>query len=88
MSRYSAAELKEDTDILLDRAIDGEEVTIERRGKVIKLVPEAAAEQPQRSSKALWDWYKDSGLPLEPSTPFKESGAETIRKMRDEEPGY
>lgn len=85
MSRYSVAEAKNNLPKLIDRALNGEEVTITRRGEVVvALVSRKAAPTAQE----LRDWYRDHATPVIPAKPFAESHAELIRKMRDEEPGY
>jgi prevent-host-death family protein len=85
MARYSVAQAKNNLPKLLDAALAGEEVTITRRGEVIA---EIVSKRPRRSGKSEAEWFERQGLPIKPQKPMTETGAEIIRKMRDEEPGY
>jgi len=78
MARYSVAEAKNNLPKLLDLALQGEEVTITRRGEPIaRIVPEAE----RRSAPGL-DWFKGRRVTPRSGTEF--DTAALIRRMRDE----
>jgi prevent-host-death family protein len=82
MTDYPLVKAKEQLSRLIDKALAGEEVTITRHGKpVVDLRPRLASGQ-GRPMSALIDEIAARAKLL---PPLKESAAETVRRMRDEE---
>jgi prevent-host-death family protein len=82
MTDYPLVKAKEQLSRLIDKALAGEEVTITRHGKpVVDLRPRGAGGQGHPTS-ALIDEIAARAKLLRP---LKESAAESIRRMRDEE---
>jgi prevent-host-death family protein len=84
MAQVSAAEAKDQLAALLSRAEAGETVTVTRYGKAVAIIaPVPAPQTPKMTGPEMVAWLQEQrkGMPT-----FKETGAELIRKMRDE--GY
>jgi prevent-host-death family protein len=82
MTDYPLVKAKEQLSRLIDKALAGEEVTITRHGKpVVDLRPRSASGQ-GRPKSALIDEIASRAKLL---PPLKESAAEIVRRMRDED---
>jgi prevent-host-death family protein len=82
MTDYPLVKAKEQLSRLIDKALAGEEITITRHGKpVVELRPRSASGH-GRPMSALIDEIAARAKLL---PPLKETAAEIVRRMRDEE---
>ena len=84
MSRYSVAEAKNGLPSLIDRALEGEEVLITRRGKLVaELRPAPAPNTCPSDPKAALEWLRQR----RESRPFVDvDTAKLLRDLADERP--